>query len=622
MVDRSLLSSITDIYVAMGDGTLDAYTADLQAPLLAATRDHYRSRASAWLEGGSIPAYLSRVEDCLVQEATRVQVYLHESTEPELLRICEGVLLADQQAKVLDAEKTGIRSLLRDDKREDLARVYRLFARIPDGLVPIAKLVREHYQDIGLGIVRAREAGSLPSSGSAAGVPAGGAGASGSASGGASGGTGKEDPSDPGFVQSLLDLHDRARGVVNTEFGGNTMFQKALKDAFEVFVNKEVPSSKYSNGELVAHYVDRCLRSGGGDKLSEAQLEEVLERCVALFSYIADKDIFGDIYRGQLSKRLLNGRSISTDAERSMIAKFKLRCGAQYTSKMEGMLNDLSSAEAAARDFKAQLAAPATPAATQAAALVPRGLDFSVQVLTTGFWPTFPRIEVRLPKEFADCQAAFGLYYGSKTQHRKLDWVHSLGTANVKGNYASASGGGGAGKGAAVQSYEFSVTTLQALAMLLFSERTAPLDLDSVREALGCDIEVTKRVLHSLSCGKYRVLTKTPEGPTIGPTDTFAANDAFTCPLRKIRIPMASLEDAHNPKRVEEDRSLTIEACIVRVMKARKSMTHQALISEVMAQLHFFRPNPKVIKKRIEHLIEREYLERDTGDANVYKYLA
>jgi hypothetical protein len=30
----------------------------------------------------------------------------------------------------------------------------------------------------------------------------------------------------------------------------------------------------------------------------------------------------------------------------------------------------------------------------------------------------------------------------------------------------------------------------------------------------------------------------------------------------------------------------------------------------------------QIIKRRIEHLIEREYLERDTSDANLYRYLA
>jgi cullin 1 len=119
-----------------------------------------------------------------------------------------------------------------------------------------------------------------------------------------------------------------------------------------------------------------------------------------------------------------------------------------------------------------------------------------------------------------------------------------------------------------------------------------------------------------------QVLLKSPEGATIGATDNFSTNTEFSSPLRKIRIPMASLEETHNAKRVEEDRSLTIEACVVRIMKARKTMGHQALFTEVMSQLHFFKPNPKVIKKRIEHLIEREYIERDTADPNMYKYLA
>ena len=39
------------------------------------------------------------------------------------------------------------------------------------------------------------------------------------------------------------------------------------------------------------------------------------------------QDFFAEIYRNQLAKRLLNNRSTSDDAERSMISKLKLRCG-------------------------------------------------------------------------------------------------------------------------------------------------------------------------------------------------------------------------------------------------------------------------------------------------------
>jgi len=128
--------------------------------------------------------------------------------------------------------------------------------------------------------------------------------------------------------------------------------------------------------------------------------------------------------------------------------------------------------------------------------------------------------------------------------------------------------------------------------------------------------------MHSLSCGKYKLLTKTPNSKTIGTSDTFQINLSFASPMRKLRIPMASLEESHNPKHVEEDRSIAIEAAIVRIMKARKTLQHQQLISEVLSQLAFFKPNPKLIKRRIEALIDREYLERDPESTTTYRYLA
>ena len=56
-------------------------------------------------------------------------------------------------------------------------------------------------------------------------------------------------------------------------------------------------------------------------------------------------------------------------------------------------------------------------------------------------------------------------------------------------------------------------------------------------------------------------------------------------------------------------------------MKARKTLEHRALMGETMAQLKFPATSAD-IKKRIESLIEREYIERADGDRSRYNYLA
>ncbi|GMF25970.1 unnamed protein product [Phytophthora fragariaefolia] len=578
IIDTTLMRNCVEIFEVMGMKSLDVYQSCLETDLVATSATYYERKSKGWLSEDSTPVYLQKVEEALQSERARVNTYLHKTTEPKLVKRLESVLLEAAQKELIERENSGVIALLKNDKLEDLARMYRLFARLKNGLEPIADLVQQHITAVGNDIV-AKRANAVAS------------------------GNVRDPSSDPTFIKDILAIHDKFRGIVNEQFAGNSLFQKALKEAFVEFVNKDVGPD--SSAKLMSTFCDRILKTGG-EKLSDEQVEDYLEKVVFVFSYLTDKDLFAEIYRNQLAKRLLNQRSASADAEVLMIGKLKLRCGAQFTGKMEGMMNDLAIGSDHHQEFEAFLKKQRESDSNEAAL----NLEFSVQVLTTGYWPSYRILEVTMPPLMVRCMNLFKVYYDSKTSHRRLQWVHSLGNATIRANFPKK------------KWYDLQVTTLQAVALLLFNEGEGALSFEAVRESLNLTVDVVKRIMHSLSCGKYKLLTKTPAGKTISISDQFAVNQTFASPMRKLRIPMASLEESHSQKNVEEDRSIAIEAAIVRIMKARKTLQHQQLISEVLSQLAFFKPNLKVIKRRIEALIDREYLERDPDQANTYRYLA
>ena len=56
-------------------------------------------------------------------------------------------------------------------------------------------------------------------------------------------------------------------------------------------------------------------------------MEATLDKVMMLFRYLQEKDVFEKYYKQHLAKRLLSGRTVSDDAERSLLVKLKTECG-------------------------------------------------------------------------------------------------------------------------------------------------------------------------------------------------------------------------------------------------------------------------------------------------------
>ncbi|KAI3842241.1 hypothetical protein MKW98_026031 [Papaver atlanticum] len=582
-IDRTMLKHALELFVLMGDkgvgDSLDCYVNDFETAFLTDTADYYTRKASLWIQEDSCPDYMIKAEERLKREKDSVSHYLHSSTEEKLLEKVQHHLLLNNAQQLFEKEHSGCHVLLKDDKNEDLERMYRLFSSIKNGLDPLSAAFKQHVTSEGMSLIQ--QAGDAVT-------------------------TKRDDKAavamqEQAFIRRVIELHDKYYAYVTISFKKDNLFHKALKEAFEVFCNKKVGNSLVA--ELLSTFSDGILRKGGSnEKLDDDAIEESLDKIVCLLSYLDDKDLFSEFCKKKLARRLLFDKNSADDNhERSFLSKLKQQCGAQFTSKMEGMINDLETA----RDMQNRYKEDYTNKYDYTSNDI-----FNVTVLTTGYWPTYKTIDLRLPLEMAECVQSFKKFYQVDKKNRKLTFLYSMGSCNGTGKFQK-------------KPIELIVSTHQAAVLVLFNS-SDKLSYSEIREQLNLTDDDVVRLLHSLSCAKYKILAKEPNTRIISQEDSFSWNVEFTDKMRRIKIPLPPVDEKKKViEDVDKDRRYAIDASIVRIMKARKVLQYNDLVTACVEQLsRMFKPDFKVIKKRIEDLISREFLEREEGSANTFRYLA
>ena len=74
-------------------------------------------------------------------------------------------------------------------------------------------------------------------------------------------------------------------------------------------------------------------------------------------------------------------------------------------------------------------------------------------------------------------------------------------------------------------------------------------------------------------------------------------------------------------KLVDEDRRYWLQACIARVMKKLKQATFNELVTQINIEAgRRFQPTIPMIKKSIESLLEKSFIELGDGSTDTYLY--
>jgi hypothetical protein len=204
----------------------------------------------------------------------------------------------------------------------------------------------------------------------------------------------------------------------------------------------------------------------------------------------------------------------------------------------------------------------------------------------------------------------FGIHSG-----RKLNWLNHLSHGIVKTQYPLPSN----------VNYEIQVSTYQISILLLFNE-VDNLTVGAIQKEINLSVNELRNALLILLQSKILLSNQVNE---LNLETEISLNFQFKSPNRKLLLfsnyQKKKFESSLNTtyEQINEDRKYSIQGVIVRIMKNRKVLSHNELISECINFLkNEFSPQVSEIKRNINSLIETEYLKRDDIDSSIYQYIA
>lgn len=402
----------------------------------------------------------------------------------------------------------------------------------------------------------------------------------------------------PDYIRNLITLNAKSEDFMISVFDGGIEYKKVHTATFNKCISMTVEGSKYSNAELFATYIDQLLQNAKGYIVTDEEKLSDIVNIINLSKFLRDKDIFCESYRILLAKRLVNQKITSFDHEKHVIVNMKIAIGVSFVVKMEAMIKDYL--------CESPVEQPNFIKYIDVVKHLPK-LDFNVQILTDSAWPTFPDFPMKLGS-IAPYFESFVELFRMKQDKKILRFVPSNGTVTITAAFSG-------------RKYELVLIPPQAVIIELFNYKTS-YTIEDICSITIIPMKIVCGMIDSFI--RIGLLNKNNTEKGFKPEDIISLNEKFTSKTIKTIVRAPNISESKTivaSDDIDKQRGFTLDASIVRIMKARKTLNHNQLVEEVLRQITIFVPTVKQIKACIEKLIEREYIER-TDEENVYNYLA
>ena len=294
--------------------SLTTYSQFFEPILMAKSAQYFGNWAKNSVSRDDLGGYVEKCGNLFHEELTRCDIYgLDQTTKKSLETYLEDILVDERQTRLLVVEDVG--DLLTKDRQATLSQLFLLLQRrhLGEKLKPAFEaFIVKCGSEIVFDENREQE-----------------------------------------MVTRLLEFKRKLDSIWEHPFQRNEGLGHTLREAFETFINKSQRSNMTwgtdnpKPGEMIAKYVDMVLKGGtkavrasgasqravsktaedeDQEALSEDEDVEIgrqLDQVLDLFRFVHGKAVFEAFYKGDLARRLLLGKSASSDSEKSMLTRLK-----------------------------------------------------------------------------------------------------------------------------------------------------------------------------------------------------------------------------------------------------------------------------------------------------------
>uniref|UniRef100_A0A8C5N932 Cullin 3 n=1 Tax=Gouania willdenowi TaxID=441366 RepID=A0A8C5N932_GOUWI len=134
VVDRGTIRNACQMLMSLGLKDRSVYDEDFETPFLEMSNEFFQIESQMLLVENSAIVYIQKVEARIHDEIERVMHCLDKSTEKPNIMVVEGELISEQMKTIAEMDISGLVHMLKSGKTDDLACMYKLFSRVPNGL--------------------------------------------------------------------------------------------------------------------------------------------------------------------------------------------------------------------------------------------------------------------------------------------------------------------------------------------------------------------------------------------------------------------------------------------------------------------------------------------------------